>query len=487
MSDYDDQDRNELDNQNTYHSGIDNYGDANSNSNSHGETGSGDYFKKDDLSTYTDYNQESSYSNTDQNSSYSSTSTAGDSGTTNSSQGWYATGQGSAQSNYHYVSPSPAPKRRFSFVPYVAISLISALLGGILSIGLVPAVYGDKFNTGSTAKSNTSTPIAISTSSEGSSTASNPVSQIAKAVGPAVVGVANFQNQRGFFGSASGLAEVGSGSGFIIDAQKGYIVTNYHVIDGAEKITVSLEDGRNLNAKVIGQDSRSDLAVLQIADASEIKNLTQVQMGDSSKLEVGDSVVAIGNPGGEEFARSVTTGVVSALNRYLSLEGEANFNLIQTDAAINPGNSGGPLVNSQGQVIGINSAKNSEQDYEGMGFAIPSSEALPIINQLISKGYASHAGLQVSIASQYTAEYAAQRGWPEGAYVSDVSAGGAAAKAGIQSGDIITKINDQTISNSLDLTRQLFKLNVGDTVKVTYYRDGKTKEVSVTLAEIKSE
>lgn len=394
----------------------------------------------------------------------------------------------SSKSDYHYVSPA-APPRKPRIFPYIAVSLISALLGGVLSLGLAPTVYGSRFNQESSTGSNAATtPITISTNSKSdTSSSSNSVAEIAKAVGPGVVGVANFQNQRGFFGGDSGLAEVGSGSGFVINAQKGYVVTNYHVIDGAEKITISLEDGRNLDAKVVGSDSRSDLAVLQIADTSQIKNLTQVQLGDSSKLQVGDAVVAIGNPGGEEFARSVTTGIVSALNRYLTLEGEAQFDLIQTDAAINPGNSGGPLINSQGQVIGINSAKNSDQNYEGMGFAIPSSEALPIINQLISKGYASYAGLGVGIASQYTSEYAQQKGLPDGAYVQSVSQGSPAGKAGIQTGDIITKINGETISTSLDLTRQLFKLKVGDTVKITYYHNGQTKEASVALMEIKSE
>jgi serine protease Do len=277
---------------------------------------------------------------------------------------------------------------------------------------------------------------------------------------------------------------VGSGSGFIIDAKNGYIVTNNHVIAGAEKLIVSLADGRNLDAKLVGGDERTDLAVVQIADT---KDLVATQLGDSSKLQVGEPVVAIGNPGGQEFARSVTTGVVSATNRILNIPGEASFNLIQTDAAINPGNSGGPLVNYQGQVIGINSAKNQEPGFEGMGFAIPISDALPTIKQLIEKGYASHPGLNVQIDPRYTAEYASQRGWPEGAYISKVTPGGPAEKAGIRTGDVLTKINGIAIKNSLELTHQLLKYKPGDTVTVTIYRDNKAIDVSLVLTEIKSQ
>lgn len=383
-------------------------------------------------------------------------------------------------SNDDRFQPSP-PRPRI--LPYVAVAFISALLGGVLSLGLAPAVWGtliSRENLFTSDRGNASAPITISASSS----LSTAVVDINKAVGPSVVGVANFQSQRGFLG---GMTEEGSGSGFIIDANKGYIATNYHVIKGAEKVSVSLEDGRNLDATIVGRDSRTDLAVLQITDANERKNLTQAQLGDSSVLQVGEPVVAIGNPGGEAFARSVTNGVVSALNRFLEIEGEANFNLIQTNAAINPGNSGGPLVNYQGQVIGINSAKNVEEGYEGMGFAIPIGEALPILNQLIQKGYATHAALYVTIDYRYTPEYASQRGWPEGAYVSKVTEGGPADKAGLKAGDIITKINDVEISTSLELTRQLFKYSPGEEIKVTYFRNDQTAESKTSLAEMKSE
>ncbi|WP_407306169.1 S1C family serine protease [Desulfosporosinus sp. SB140] len=361
------------------------------------------------------------------------------------------------------------------------IALISAVLGGVIAVALIPSIYGNKQvgPTNQVILNGQGTTPTIKT--EG--TTNFPVVQIAKTVGSAVVGIANFQSQGSLFGGG-GLTEAGSGSGFIVDAQHGYIVTNNHVVTGAEKIVVSLADGRNITAKLVGADDRTDLAVVQIADTS---NLTATQEGDSTKLQVGESVVAIGNPGGQEFARSVTAGVVSATNRVLDLPGESSFNLIQTDAAINPGNSGGPLVNYQGQVIGINSAKNQEPGFEGMGFAIPISDALPTIKQLIEKGYASHAGLNVQIDPRYTAEYASQRGWPTGAYVSKVTLGGPAERAGIIAGDVITKINGKEVKSSLELTHELFKFNPGDKVSVTVFRNNKTTDMSVTLTEIKSQ
>jgi len=371
--------------------------------------------------------------------------------------------------------------KRPGFIATVVVALISALLGGVMAVALIPSIYGNKQSAPTSQvilNSGTTTPIV---KTDGAT--NFPVAQIAKATGPAVVGIANFQSSGSIFGGG-GLAEAGSGSGFIIDAQHGYIVTNNHVVAGAEKLVVSLADGRNITAKLVGADDRTDLAVVQIADT---KNLTATQLGDSTILQVGEPVVAIGNPGGQEFARSVTAGVVSATNRILDLPGEASFNLIQTDAAINPGNSGGPLVNYQGQVIGINSAKNQEAGFEGMGFAIPISDALPTIKQLIEKGYASHPGLNVQIDPRYTAEYASQRGWPAGAYVSKVTLGGPADRAGVKAGDVLTKMNGKEIKSSLELTHELFKYNPGDKVTVTIFRNNKTQDVSVTLAEIKSQ
>lgn len=369
--------------------------------------------------------------------------------------------------------------RRPRFLTTIAVALVSALIGGLMAVELIPSIY-DKQTVSQNQVILNGQGITPVIKTEGIN--NFPVVQIAKTIGPAVVGIANFQSSTGFFGQG-GLTETGSGSGFIIDVQNGYIVTNNHVIDGAQKILISLADGRNINAKLVGADPRTDLAVVQITGVS---NLTATQEGDSTKLQVGEPVVAIGNPGGQEFARSVTAGVISATNRILDIPGESSFNLIQTDAAINPGNSGGPLVNYQGQVIGINSAKNQEPGFEGMGFAIPISDALPTILQLIEKGYASHPGLNVQIDPRYTAEFASQQGWPEGAYVSKVMFGGPAQEAGILPGDVITKINGKVVKSSLELTHELFKYKPGDKVTVTIFRKSKTLNLTVTLTEIKS-
>lgn len=378
---------------------------------------------------------------------------------------------------YPEYSSGPS-RRRPRFFSTVALALVSALIGGLVAVVLVPNVYGNRMPSNQVVlgQQGTTTPPVNVTNPTGF-----PVAEVSKAVGPAVVGVGNFQQQGRYFGN-SGISEVGSGSGFIIDAKNGYIVTNNHVVEGAKKLVVSLADGRNVDATLVGADARTDLAVVKV---SGVNNLTAVQLGDSNKLQVGEPVVAIGNPGGQEFARSVTAGVVSAKNRVLQIQGESSFNLIQTDAAINPGNSGGPLVNYQGQVIGINSAKNAEPGFEGMGFAIPITDAMPFIKQMIEKGYASHPGLLVSIDDRYTEEWAAQQGWPAGAYVAKVSTGGPADQAGLKAGDVLTKVNGTTIKNSLDLTRQLFQFKPGDKVTITYYRNGATKDVSVTLTELK--
>ncbi|MDR3602566.1 MAG: trypsin-like peptidase domain-containing protein [Desulfosporosinus sp.] len=374
----------------------------------------------------------------------------------------------------------------------LATGLVGALMGGFISAGVVMSVYTQKTQTKPTVPIvlGQQIPQAIKVGYNPSS--SYPVVDIAKNVGPAVVTISNFQSEanQGFvFGDGgisndpNSLIEVASGSGFIIDADNGYIVTNNHVIQGAQKLSVSLADGSNFDAQVIGSDARTDLAVIKINSTSK---LTAVVLGDSATLQVGEPVVAIGNPGGEEFAGSVTAGVVSATNRIIDLQGESSFNLIQTDAAINPGNSGGPLVDYLGQVVGINSAKFQQSGFEGMGFAIPITDALPTIQQLIQNGYASHAGLNVQIAGQYTKEYAAQNGLPAGAYIAKIVAGGPADKAGLKQGDIITKVNDTVISDSLGLTHELFKYSSGDAIKITYYRDGSSQDVTVTLAEIKS-
>ncbi|MCL1853990.1 MAG: trypsin-like peptidase domain-containing protein [Peptococcaceae bacterium] len=368
--------------------------------------------------------------------------------------------------------------RRRSILPVFLAALLGAMVGGLLVVWYMSNVK----------QAGPVTNVGDRVIDVGQYVASNPAdypaTAISEALQPAVVGVSNFQKGGGYgFFGGSGLTEVGSGSGFIYDAANGYIVTNHHVIEDAAEIMVTLYDGRNVQAALVGGDTRTDLAVIRIG---ETDNLKSMPIGDSNSLRVGEPVIAIGNPGGQAFANSLTQGIVSALNRFLELRGEASFNLIQTDAAINPGNSGGPLVNFSGQVIGINAAKNNMRGFEGMGFAIPISDAEPVIKQFIEKGHASYAALLVSINEEYTPEYAAYINSPEGCYIARTESGGGAERAGIKAGDIVTAVNGAPTKNALQLSHELFKYNAGDTVDVTYYRDGASSVVRVVLGELRS-
>ena len=272
-----------------------------------------------------------------------------------------------------------------------------------------------------------------------------------------------------------------AGSGFIL-TQDGYILTNYHVVEGSNSIKVTTYDGTGYDATLIGYDESNDIAVLKI-DASD---LTPVVLGDSDTLNVGDSVVAIGNPLGE-LTFSLTTGVVSALDRPVTLSTGTTMNLIQTDCAINSGNSGGALFNLYGEVIGITNAKysssgsSSEASIDNIGFAIPINHVLSIVKSIIEKGYISkpYVGVSVSDVNQQTQLY----GIPAGAAVQAVSDGSPAAEAGLQAGDVITRVNGTEITGSSDLVNLVSEAAIGDTLTMTVYRQGSTMELTVTVGE----
>ena len=256
-----------------------------------------------------------------------------------------------------------------------------------------------------------------------------------------------------------------SGSGIII-SEDGYIVTNYHVIEGANNITVTLDDGTECVAYFIGCDAYSDIAVIHIQQ----KGLKAAQFGDSDHVRVGEVAIAIGNPTGQ-LQGTATSGIISALNRNVEINNTV-MNLIQTDAAINAGNSGGPLLNQYGQVVGITSAKVSLSGYEGLGFAIPANTAKPIIEALVRQGYVSGRpllGVQVSELSKMAANFYRV---PQGLYVQNIYSGCDAEKQGLCVGDIITEINGESVTdlNSGVLLRN--ELKAGDTVSVTIYRRG---------------
>jgi Do/DeqQ family serine protease len=269
-----------------------------------------------------------------------------------------------------------------------------------------------------------------------------------------------------------------AGSGVIFDAKAGYILTNAHVVENATEITVTLQDGRDLKAEVIGSDSQSDIAVLRVKP----DGLSQIVLGDSSKAEVGDFVVAIGNPFG--LAHTVTSGIVSALSRSgINPDGYEDF--IQTDASINPGNSGGALVNLRGELIGINTAILSRSGGNiGIGFAIPVNMARNVMNQLVKYGAVRRGQLGVSMYT-VTPDVAHSLGLPSatGALVSQVVEGSPAATAGLRKGDVITSVNGQAVKSNSELRNIIGLRQVGDRIDIGLTRDGKPMRVTAVIAD----
>ncbi len=302
--------------------------------------------------------------------------------------------------------------------------------------------------------------------------------EIAKKVGPAVVGITStFQGQINLFGGTSASSTQGSG---IILSEDGYIVTNHHVVAGVSGISVTLNTGTNYEAKVVGLDEQTDLAVIKIEPKEQ---LTVANLGDSTALEVGERVVAIGNPMGLEFFGSVTQGIVSAVNRSITVDNRT-MNLIQTDAAVNSGNSGGALINGYGEVVGINSVKVATSGVEGMSFAIPISEANPIISDLLEYGYVKGRPIIGISTRDVTAYMAASYSWPQGVQILSVSSD-SARSAGLQQGDIIVSVNGQKISTGEELNQIKDQHKPGEqlTLEVYKYSTGRKETVKVTLGE----
>ena len=284
--------------------------------------------------------------------------------------------------------------------------------------------------------------------------------------------------------SISSMTSSGTSSGTgIIMSSDGYVITNHHVISGALVISVLTNDNREFEAALVGSDEMSDLAVLKI----DARGLQAAEFGDSSKLRVGDSVVAIGDPLGVQLRGTMTNGIISAINRDLTV-GDRTMTLIQTNAALNNGNSGGPLINCYGQVIGINTVKMSSYyaasaSVEGLGFAIPISVAKPIIDELIENGYvAGRPAIGISGDSLPT-YYRAYYRLPDGVYVTSVNDGSDAKAKGIREGDIVTAINGESISSIDDLNTIKNQYAAGDEVTLTIYRSGAYYEVTVTLVD----
>ena len=315
----------------------------------------------------------------------------------------------------------------------------------------------------------------------------------AKKVNPSVVSVDQYQNlpvnQFGFGGGGRTVErEVGQGSGVVL-SEEGIIVTNNHVVADATRVVVHLSDGRTVDAKVLGKDARSDLAVLKI----EAKNLTPIETAADASVEVGQWVLAVGNPLG--FSNTVSVGVVSSLKRDLPVGVEGMTNAIQTDAAINPGNSGGALCDAQGRLIGINSAIASGTGQSvGIGFSIPVDRVKEVVQAIVKDGYVRYAGLGVGIephenllaypqARQQVAEQSGSENVPsKGLLV--MEAPGVAGKAGIGAWDVLLSIGGQKVNSKFDLNKVLMAKKPGDTVAVEYWTKGQTKTVQVALQEM---
>ena len=270
-----------------------------------------------------------------------------------------------------------------------------------------------------------------------------------------------------------------TGTGVIL-SQDGYIVTNYHVIEGGESYTVQLTDDRILSAGLVGSDPTSDLAVLHI----DADGLTSAEFGDSDVLRVGDSVVAIGDPLGVEYRGTMTNGIVSAINRNVNVNGRT-MNLIQTNAALNSGNSGGPLINSCGQVIGINTIKvgafTDRAGVEGLGFAIPSAVVEDIVGQIISQGYVSGRPWLGISGESLSLFYQHYYRLPAGLYISEVAENSSAADAGIAQGDILISVDGTNVYTQSDLDTLLYGYTAGDQVTLIIYRSGYTMQATITL------
>ena len=353
-------------------------------------------------------------------------------------------------------------------IALVAGAVIVAILGGAIGAGGVYYAFKNS--------------IPVSTLENNSNTSVNPpafkgedgaltVPQVVEKVTPAVVGVSTKSLVRDQFFNVK--EQEGLGSGFIIN-EDGYVVTNYHVINGAQEVKVIFSDGKEVNAKVVNYDAERDIAVIKITD--DVKMPGIAQLGDSSTVKAGEEVIAIGNPLGKEFSSTVTKGIVSSPNRKMKTENGNVLDYIQTDAAINPGNSGGPLINSKGEVIGINTAKKVGEDIEGIGFAIPINEVKTRLGSL------SKPILKLGITARtITPELAKENKLEEGVYVVGVQEFSPAEKAGLKIGDLIVEFGGKRVKTLEELNQVKSQYNDGDSVPVEIIRDGKKVNLNLTL------
>ncbi|WEV39729.1 trypsin-like peptidase domain-containing protein [Lactobacillus sp. ESL0681] len=390
-------------------------------------------------------------------------------------------------------------------VKTAVVGVVAGIIGGGVSYVAIDQINNANLNNNSAQTSVTSNSAKLSKKSAKTSGAMTPAYNNVKG---AVVSVINMKRQANnksnslfdLFGdddddnsNSQGKGKLqtyseGSGVIYMKSGKKGYIVTNNHVVSGSDKVQVMLTNGKTVNARIVGTDETTDLAVLAI-DASYVSQTAE--FGDSKSLAPGQNVIAVGSPLGSEYASTVTQGIISAPARNITTSSANEQTVIQTDAAINPGNSGGALVNSAGQVIGINSMKLAQSSdgtsVEGMGFAIPSNEVVTIVNQLVKKGKITRPQLGVKVIAlegipdSYKKRLNIKSDLKKGIYVSSVTKRGSAAEAGIKSGDVITKVDNKSVSDVASLHSILYSHKVGDTVNLSVNRDGKMLNLKVKL------
>ena len=379
-------------------------------------------------------------------------------------------------------------KKGVTFLIIILIGFLSGALGSFVTLQL----YQKQVSQAANNTTNTVT----QTSYKNENATTQAVNKVKDAVVSVITYSANRQNS--VFGNeetdtdtdSQQVASEGSGVIYKKNGKDAYLVTNTHVIKGASKVDIRLADGTKVPGEIVGSDTFSDIAVVKI---SSEKVTTVAEFGDSSKLNVGETAIAIGSPLGSEYANTVTQGIISSLNRNVSLksqDGQAiSTKAIQTDTAINPGNSGGPLVNIQGQVIGITSSKiasNGGTSVEGLGFAIPSNDAQNIIKQLESDGKVTRPalGIQMVNLANIGASDLRKLNIPSsvtsGVVVKSVQSN-MPASGHLEKYDVITKVDDKDISSSTDLQSALYNHSIGDTIKITYYRNGKEETTTVKL------
>ncbi|WP_210137762.1 trypsin-like peptidase domain-containing protein [Staphylococcus sp. GDH8C109P] len=395
-------------------------------------------------------------------------------------------------SNNTQTTFSKRTKPKFPWFKTVLVALIAGIIGALIVLGIGKLMENTVLNdNGSTVKEANSNSNA-GNSLDGKNDKYDSVNQMITDVSPAIVGVINMQKAQNLDdllkGKSAKSEEAGVGSGVIYQKNNGsaYIVTNNHVIDGASEIKVQLHNSKQVDAKLIGKDALTDIAVLKIDDT---KGTKAIDFANSSKVKTGDSVFAMGNPLGLEFANSVTSGIISASERTIDTQtsaGANKVNVLQTDAAINPGNSGGALVDLNGNLVGINSMKIANEQVEGIGFAIPSNEVKVTIKELVKNGKIDRPSIGIGLLnlSEIPDEYKKQlhTDRKQGIYVAKVYA-----DSGLKEGDIITKIDDEKVKEDTELRSYLYEhKKPGDNVNLTIERKGKTQSVDVKLTEQKS-